>query len=108
MIQIASKLEVIEVIRLITSGVDIHQIQYQCELKMLQDAAPVIASLVLKLPFGKQIPEDVSSLLSHLCELLLAPFQGTTSQSFPVAPAEKKLSFFPKLADCSGHTSLYS
>ena len=51
-------------------------------LKMLQDAAPVIASFVLKLPFGKPIPADVSSLLDHLCELLLAPFQDTTLQIF--------------------------
>lgn len=31
----------LEVIRLIASGVDICQIQYQCKQKMLQDAAPV-------------------------------------------------------------------
>ena len=107
MIQIADKLEVIEVIRLIALGVDIHQIQHQCELKMLQDAAPVIASYVLKLPFGKPIPEDVSSLLSHLYEHLLALFQGTTSQSFPIAPAEKKPSSFPSLPIVRG-TPVYT
>ena len=75
MIQIAGKSEAIEAIRLIASGVDIHQIQYQCELKMLQEAAPVIASFVLKLPFGKPIPADVSSLLNHLCEQSTAHMQ---------------------------------
>ena len=95
MIQIAGKSEaIIEVIRLIASGVDICHIQYQSELKILQDAAPVIASFILKLPFGKPIPSDVSSLLNHLCELLLAPFEDTTSQPFPEPPADKKLSFF--------------
>ena len=108
MIQIAGKSEAIEAIRLIASGVDIRQIQYQCELKMLQEAAPVIASFVLKLPFGEPIPADVSSLLNHLCELLLAPFQDTTLQAFPNPPADKKLSFFPQLANSLGHTSLCS
>ena len=37
MIQIAGKSEAIEAIRLIASGVDIRQIQYQCELKMLHN-----------------------------------------------------------------------
>ena len=105
MIQIADKLEIIEVIRLIASGVNIHQIQHQCELKMLQDAAPVIASYVLKLPFGKPIPENVSSLLSHLYKHLLALFQGTTSQSFPIVPAEKKPSSFPSLPMFRAHQS---
>ena len=47
MIQIAGKSEAIEAIRLIASGVDIRQIQYQCELKMLHEAAPVIASFAM-------------------------------------------------------------
>ena len=62
---------------------------------MLQDAAPVIASFVLKLPFGKPIPADVPGLLNHLCELLLAPFQDTRLQAFPNPPADKKISFYP-------------
>ena len=75
---------------------------------MLQDATPVIASFVLKPPFGKPIPEDVSSLLNHLCELLLAPFQLGTLQAFPIAPANKKLSFFPSLPIVQGTlTSLH-
>jgi hypothetical protein len=102
MIQIAGKSEAIEVIRLIASGVDIRQIQYQRELKVLQDVAPVIASFVLKLPFGDPIPVDVCSLLDHLCELLLAPFQDTTSRAFPKPPADKKLSFFPSLPIVQG------
>ena len=64
---------------------------------MLQDAAPVRASFILKLPFGKPIPPDVSNLLNHLCELLLGPVQHAASQAFPKPPADKKLSFFPGL-----------
>ena len=70
-----------------------------------QDAAPVIASFVLKLPFGKPIPAIVSSLLNHLCELLLAPFQDTTSQALPNPPTDKQLYFFPSLPIVRAHQS---
>ena len=79
MIQIAGKSEAIEVIRLIASGDDI----------------------------GKPIPSDVSNLLNHLCELLLAPFEDTTSQPFPKPPADKKTLFFPSLPIVRG-TSVYT
>ena len=97
MIQIAGNSEALEAIRLISSGVDIRHIQYQCELKLLQNVAPVIASCILKLPFTEPIPADVCSLLSQLCELLLAPFQDVTPQAIPDPPVDKKLSFFPSL-----------
>lgn len=45
-----------------------------CCVKQLQDTAPVSASFILKLLFGRTIPTDVCSLISEICELL-APFQ---------------------------------
>ena len=68
MLQTAGKSEALEEIRLITLGVqiDIRQIQYQSELKMLQDVAPVVASFILKLLFGDPIPADVCKLFDHL------------------------------------------
>ena len=107
MLQIAGKSEALEVIRLIASGVDIRQIHYQSELKMLQDVAPVVASFILKLPFGDPIPADICKLFDHLCELLLAPFQDRASQAFPKPPADKTLSFFPKLPIVRG-TPVYA
>ena len=58
LLQIAENEEAIEVDQLVAAGVDVHQVQYKCELKLLQDSAPV----------------DVCSLVAELCELL-APFQ---------------------------------
>ena len=57
--QIVGNKEAIEVIRLIASSVDICRIQYQSELKLLQDTAPIRASFILKLPFSEPIPEEL-------------------------------------------------
>ena len=82
-------------------------IQYQSELKLLQDAAPIIASFILILLFSEPFPEDVCSLFSQLCDLLLAPFQDTTSPAFSSPPADSNLPFFPNLPMVRG-TSVYA
>ena len=100
MLQVAGSREAIDVIKLISSGVDIRRVQYKCELKLIQDTAPVLASFILKLPFSEAIPADVCSLISELCELLLAPFQSSVPQPFPSPPqgqSTSKLAYFPNL-----------
>ena len=71
-------------------------VKYRSELKLLQDTAPILAALLLKLPFSEAIPDDVCTLTSQLCDLVLAPFQPR-SQTFPSPPAENELTYFPNL-----------
>ena len=51
----------------------------QVQAELLQDT--VLASFLLKLPFSEPIPVNVHicSLITDQCELLLAPFQLTTT-----------------------------
>ena len=105
LLQIAGNEEAIRVVRLVAAGVDIRQAQYKCELKLLQDSAPVLASFLLKLSFSEPIPADVCSLVAELCELLLFPFQSTVSQSFPPPPSDNKLAYFPNLPKVRGTPS---
>ena len=90
------KQEAIEVVRLIASGTDIRNVKYRPELKLLQDTTPILASLLLKLPFSEAIPDDVCTLISQLCDLALAPFQPRF-QTFPSPPADSELTYFPNL-----------
>ena len=96
MLQVAGSTEAIEVVRLIASGTDIRNVKYRQELKLLQDTTPILASLLLKLLFSEAIPDDVCTLISHLCDLVLAPFQPR-SQTFPSPPADSELTYFPNL-----------
>ena len=80
-------------VQLVASGVDIRQCQYQVELKLLQDVVPILASFLLKLPYDVEIPSDICSLITDMCDLALAPFSRPSS--FPPPTPENKLSFFP-------------
>ena len=104
--QIAGNEEAIEVVQLVASGVDIRQCQYQIELKLLQDVVPIVASFLLKLPYDVEIPSDICSLITEMCNLALAPFSRPSS-SFPPPTPENKLSFFPNLPKIHG-TNCYS
>ena len=96
MLQVVRSKEAIEVVRLIASGTDIRNVKYRQELKLLQDTTPILASLLLKLPFSETIPDDVCTLISQLCDLVLAPFEPR-SQTFPSPPADSELTYFPNL-----------
>ena len=69
LLQIAGDEEVIHVIQLLAKRVDVRQSCYQLQLKLLQDRAPLFASFILKLPFDADIPDDVCTLINHLCIL---------------------------------------
>ena len=99
-------LDDIEVAQLVASGVDIRQCQYQVELKLLEDGVPILASFLLKLPYDIEIPSDICSLITDMCDLALAPFSRPSS-SFPSPTPENKLSFFPNLPKIRG-THCYS
>ena len=101
MLQVAGSKEAIEVVQLIASGTDICNVKYHQELKLLQDTTPILASLLLKLPFSEAIPDDVCTLISQLCDLVLAPFQPR-SQTFPSPPADSELTYFPNLSMVCG------
>ena len=79
-------------VQLVASGVDIHQCQYQVELKLLQDVVPILASFLLKVPYDAEIPSDICSLITEMCDLAIAPFSRPSS--FPPPTPENKLSFF--------------
>ena len=80
---------------------DIRNVKYRQELKLLQDTTPILVSLLLKLPFSEVIPDDVCTLISQLCDLVLAPFQPR-SQTFPSPPADSELTYFPNLSMVCG------
>ena len=63
-------------IRLLASEIDIRLVRYQHQLKLLQDTAPILTSLILKLPFDDDIPADVCSEISQLCDLAIAPYSN--------------------------------
>ena len=92
-------------VQLVASGVDIRQYQYQVELKLLQDVVPILASFLLKLPYDVEIPSDICSLITDMCDLALAPFSRPSS--FPPPTPENKLSFFLNLPKIRG-THCYS
>ena len=102
MLQIAGNEEAIKVIQLVATGIDVRRAQYRCELKLLQDSAPVLASFLLKLPFSEPVPVDVCSLIGELCELLLAPFQPSTTLAFPPPSSNTKLAYFPNIPRIPG------
>ena len=60
-------------VQLVASGVNIHQCQYQVELKLLQDAVPILVSFLLKLPYDVEIPSDICSIITNMCDLALDP-----------------------------------
>ena len=92
MIQIAGKSEAIEVIRLIASGVEICQIQYQCELNMLQDAAPVIASFVFwSYPLARQSQQMCPVFLITFANSCWLCFKTQHSKPFQTHQQTKKL-----------------
>ena len=64
------------------------------ELKLLQDVVPILASILLKLPYDVEIPSDICSLITEMCNLALAPI---SRPSFPPPTPENKLLFFPNL-----------
>ena len=100
-LQVAGSDEAIRVIRLLAKGVDIRQSCYQQQLKLLQDRAPLLASFILKLPFEDDIPDDVCTLINHLCDLAVAPYQVVAPPFLPPPPVSK-LSFFPNLPQIRG------
>ena len=103
--QVAGNEAAIEVVQLVASGADIRQCQYQVELKLLQDEVPILASFLLKFPYDVEIPSDIFSLITDMCDLALAPF--TCPSPFPPPTPENKLSFFPNLPKIRG-THCYS
>ena len=93
---VARSREAIDVIKLISFGVDIRRVQYKCELKLIQDTAPVLASFILA---------DVCSLISELC---VNSFQPSVPQPFPSPPqgqSTSKLAYFPIFQWFVGHQS---
>ena len=90
-LQVAGNEKAIKVIRLIITGADIRSVQYHPEFKLLQDTAPLLASLLL---ISEAIPEDLCIIISNLCDLLLAPFQPR-SQTFPSPRSNSDLTYFP-------------
>ena len=97
--QITGNEEAIEVVQpqeSISVSVSIKQV----ELKLLQDVVPILASILLKLPYDVEIPSDICSLITEMCDLAIAPFNRPSS--FPPPTPENKLLFFPNLLKIRG------
>lgn len=100
--------EVLRVIGYVATGTDIREVKYRRELKLMQDKAPLLASFLLSLPYSEPIPQDVTSLINHLYQLLLAPFESTLSTVFPHPPADSNLYFFPNLPMVRGTPNYFA
>ena len=100
-LQVAGSEEAIHAIRFLAKGVNIRQSRYQQQLKLVQDGAPLLASFILKLPFKDGIPDDVSTLINHLCDLAVAPYQVVAPPFLPPLSGSK-LPFFPNLPQIRG------
>lgn len=93
MLQVADHEEALQAIALIASGTDICNVQYQQEFKCNTS----LAYFTLKASFWSRNSGRRMFPLSQLRDLVINPFDQTTSTSHLPSPLDSKLSFFPNL-----------